>query len=58
MPGLVSTSIAAELGRGGGEAPSTASVEEAAQVFARAFAAALGGVPVLAATAPGRIPGT
>lgn len=61
MPGLTSASIASELGRRD-EQPSTTAVEEAATVFARAFAAALGGVTLdtdpppleslLAATAP------
>jgi lipoate-protein ligase B len=41
MPGLVSTSIAAELGRAD-EAPSTARVAEAATAFAAAFADAIG----------------
>jgi lipoyl(octanoyl) transferase len=41
MPGLVSTSIADELGRTA-EAPSTAAVEAAARIFAPAFARALG----------------
>jgi len=41
MPGLASTSIAAEQGRRD-EAPSTARVEEAAAVFAPALARALG----------------
>jgi len=41
MPGLRSTSIAAELGRRT-DPPSTASVEAAARVFARALAARLG----------------
>jgi lipoyl(octanoyl) transferase len=41
MPGLVSTSIADELGRTA-EAPSTAAVERAARIFAPAFARALG----------------
>ena len=40
MPGLVSTSIADELGRTA-EAPSTAAVEVAARIFAPAFARAL-----------------
>jgi lipoyl(octanoyl) transferase len=40
-PGLVSTSIAEELGRTA-EAPSTAEVERAGRAFAEAFAAALG----------------
>jgi lipoyl(octanoyl) transferase len=40
MPGLVSTSIADELGRTA-EAPSTAAVERAARIFAPAFARAL-----------------
>ena len=41
MPGVVSTSIAREAGRPD-EAPSTAVVERAASVFARAFAARIG----------------
>jgi len=41
MPGLVSTSIAEELGRSA-EAPSTEAVQAAAAPFAEAFAAALG----------------
>jgi lipoyl(octanoyl) transferase len=41
MPGVVSTSIAEELGRTA-EAPSTAAVERAASHFAAAFAAELG----------------
>jgi lipoyl(octanoyl) transferase len=41
MPGLASASIWSELGRGG-EAPSTASVVEAARAFAPAFAARIG----------------
>ena len=41
VPGLVSTSIADELGRTA-EAPSTAAVEVAARIFAPAFARALG----------------
>jgi lipoyl(octanoyl) transferase len=40
MPGVESTSIAHELGRPA-EPPSTASVELAAPIFARAFAAAI-----------------
>jgi lipoyl(octanoyl) transferase len=40
MPGVASTSIARELGRPT-EAPSTGSVERAAPIFARAFAAAI-----------------
>jgi lipoyl(octanoyl) transferase len=40
MPGLVSTSIAEELGRTA-EAPSTAAVEGAGMIFAEAFAATL-----------------
>ncbi len=39
MPGVVSTSIARELGRA--DRPSTASVEEAAWIFARSFASAI-----------------
>ena len=45
MPGLRSTSIAAELGRSD-EAPSTEVVGGAAAVFARALAAALAGAPL------------
>ncbi len=45
MPGLVSASIAAEQGRAD-EGPSTDAVAEAAAVFARALAAALGDVPL------------
>jgi hypothetical protein len=41
MPGLVSTSIAEELGRTA-EAPSTEAVRLAAGIFAEAFAALLG----------------
>jgi lipoyl(octanoyl) transferase len=41
MPGLVSTSIAEELGRSA-EPPTTAAVERAAAIFAEAFAAAIG----------------
>jgi lipoyl(octanoyl) transferase len=41
MPGVVSTSIAAELGRPG-EAPSTAAVERAGRRFAEAFATEIG----------------
>jgi lipoyl(octanoyl) transferase len=40
MPGLVSTSIAEELGRSA-EPPSTAAVEAAGRIFAEAFAAGL-----------------
>jgi lipoyl(octanoyl) transferase len=40
MPGLVSTSIAEELGRSA-EPPTTAAVERAAGIFAEAFAAAI-----------------
>ncbi len=40
MPGVASTSIAAEAGRRS-ERPSTAAVEEAGRIFARAFARAL-----------------
>jgi lipoyl(octanoyl) transferase len=49
MPGLVSTSIAEELGRTA-EAPSTAAVERAGAHFAAAFAAELG-APLRSATA-------
>ena len=45
MPGLVSASIAAELGRTD-EAPSTDAVAEAASTFAPALAAALGDAPL------------
>jgi lipoyl(octanoyl) transferase len=41
MPGLVSTSIAEELGRTA-EPPTTAAVERAARIFAEAFATAIG----------------
>jgi lipoyl(octanoyl) transferase len=41
MPGLVSTSIAEELGRSA-EPPTTAAVERAGMIFAEAFAAAIG----------------
>lgn len=41
MPGLVSTSIAEELGRSA-EPPTTAAVERAGTIFAEAFAAAIG----------------
>jgi len=41
MPDVVSTSIAAELGRTG-EPPSTEAVQNAAWIFARAFAAGIG----------------
>lgn len=41
MPGLVSTSIAEELGRSA-EPPTTAAVERAATIFAEGFAAAIG----------------
>lgn len=41
MPGLVSTSIAEELGRTA-EPPTTAAVERAGTIFAEAFAAAIG----------------
>jgi lipoyl(octanoyl) transferase len=41
MPGLVSTSIAEELGRTA-EPPTTAAVERAGAIFAEAFAAAIG----------------
>ena len=41
MPGLVSTSIAEELGRSA-EPPTTAAVERAATIFAEAFAAGIG----------------
>ena len=40
MPGVVSTSIATELGRPS-ELPTTESVERAASIFATAFAAAI-----------------
>jgi lipoate-protein ligase B len=41
MPGLVSTSIAEELGRSA-EPPTTAAVERAGTIFAEAFATAIG----------------
>ena len=41
MPGLISTSIAEELGRSA-EPPTTAAVERSGAIFAEAFAAALG----------------
>src|SRR5204863_3089546 len=41
MPGLISTSIAEELGRTA-EPPSTAAVERAASIFAESFASAIG----------------
>jgi lipoyl(octanoyl) transferase len=47
MPGVESTSISRELGRPS-EPPSTASVERAAPIFARAFAAAIDAPLVLA----------
>jgi hypothetical protein len=40
MPGVASTSIAAEVGDRAAP-PTTASVERAARIFARAFAAAI-----------------
>ena len=52
MPGLGSTSIAAELGRRD-EAPSTDRVGEAAGAFAPALARALGDAPMLGALPPG-----
>jgi lipoyl(octanoyl) transferase len=42
MPGVASTSIAAELGRAGEAVPSTAAVEDVGRVFAAALAARLG----------------
>jgi len=55
MPGLVSTSIAEELGRTA-EPPSTAAVERAGAIFAEAFATAIGApmvrLPALAVAAP------
>ena len=41
MPGLVSTSIAEELGRSA-EPPTTAQVERAGTIFAEAFGRAIG----------------
>jgi lipoyl(octanoyl) transferase len=41
MPGLISTSVAEELGRSA-EPPTTAAVERAGAIFAEAFAAAIG----------------
>jgi lipoyl(octanoyl) transferase len=58
MPGLVSTSIAEELGRSA-EPPTTAEVERAGRLFAEAFGRAMGapiGWP--ATTTPDAIPGT
>ena len=55
MPGLVSTSIASELGRAD-EAPSTAAVAEAAAVFGRALAEALGGASLAGSLPPGADP--
>jgi len=52
MPGVASTSIAAELGHPA-EPPSTAAVERAGSVFARAFGAALGAQ--IAWTEPGTL---
>jgi lipoyl(octanoyl) transferase len=51
MPGLVSASIASELGRAD-EPASTTAVARAAGVFAAALAASLGGVPLDGAVAP------
>jgi hypothetical protein len=51
MPGLLSASIAGELGRGD-EPPSTAAVARAAEVFAAAFARALGGPPLHPSSPP------
>jgi lipoyl(octanoyl) transferase len=50
MPGLVSTSIAEELGRSA-EPPTTAQVERAGAIFAEAFGGAIGAPIVWAATA-------
>jgi lipoyl(octanoyl) transferase len=52
MPGLISTSIAEELGRTA-EPPSTAAVERAGAVFATAFARELG-APLVEASTPVR----
>jgi lipoyl(octanoyl) transferase len=57
MPGLVSASIAGELGRAD-EPPSTAAVAEAASVFARALADALGSVPLAGVLPPAADPAT
>jgi lipoyl(octanoyl) transferase len=57
MPGLISTSIAEELGRSA-EPPTTAAVERAATIFAEAFAAAIA-APLdwlAAAGSDGRVP--
>ena len=54
MPGLVSTSIAEELGRTA-EPPTTAAVERAGSIFAEAFAAAIG-VPLEWAADPELVP--
>ena len=52
MPGLVSTSIAEELGRSA-EPPTTAQVERAGAIFAEAFGAAIG-APIALGRAIGR----
>ena len=54
MPGLISTSIAEELGRSA-EPPTTAAVERAGAIFAEAFAAAIG-APLEHVPAPERAP--
>lgn len=55
MPGLVSTSVAEELGRTA-EPPTTAAVERAGEIFAEAFAAAIG-APLAWVDAAGDAPG-
>jgi lipoyl(octanoyl) transferase len=57
MPGLVSASIAAELGRADDE-PSTDAVADAAAVFGPALAAALGDAPLHGALPPHADPAT
>ena len=54
MPGVISTSIAEEVGRTA-EAPSTAAVARAGAAFAEAFAAAIG-AGLVGAVAPGADP--
>ena len=51
MPGVISTSVAEELGRTA-EAPSTAAVERAAGIFTRALGRGLGAEVVVAPVAP------
>ncbi len=54
MPGLVSTSVAEELGRSA-EPPTTAAVERAGAIFAEAFAAAIG-APLAWLASDARVP--